>query len=125
MSHRVAEVAGKIVSQQGYVNIIDLFLGIGWLTSDKLADWKKGRVPYLEQAITANLGKISKAMKALKSWAIHSKLKASVTMYKRGSHLLRFSKTGQLAIETTYSTHYVLLKSQMKKKSADPIKEVA
>jgi hypothetical protein len=115
ISQRVASVAGEIVSQQGYVSVIDLFLKIGWLAPDKLLDWKRGRVPYLERVITANLGKISRAMKEFRSWAIHSKLKASVTIYKHGNHPLRFSKTGQSVIETAYSTHYVLIKSQTKK----------
>jgi hypothetical protein len=115
ISQRVASVAGEIVSQQGYVSVIDLFLKIGWLAPDKLLDWKRGRVPYLERVITANLSKISRAMKEFRSWAIHSKLKASVTIYKHGNHPLRFSKTGQSVIETAYSTHYVLIKSQTKK----------
>jgi hypothetical protein len=114
ISQRVASEAGKIVSQQGYVSVIDLFLKIGWLAPDKLLDWKRGRVPYLERVITANLGKISRAMKEFRSWAIHSKLKASVTIYKHGNHPLHFSKTGQSVIETAYSTHYVLIKSQTK-----------
>jgi hypothetical protein len=114
ISQRVASVAGEIVSQQGYVSVIDLFLKIGWLAPDKLLDWKRGRVPYLERVITANLGKISRAMKDFRSWAIHSKLKASVTIYKHGNHPLHFSKTGQSVIETAYSTHYVLIKSQTK-----------
>lgn len=104
MSQHVAGVAGGIVSQQGYVSVIDLFLGIGWLTPDKLLDWKKGRVPYLERVITAILSKISRVMKEFRSWALHSKLKASVTVYKHGNHPLRFSKTGQSVIETAYRT---------------------
>lgn len=114
MSYRVAGVAGEIVSQQGYVSVIDLFLKIGWLTPDKLTEWKRGRVPYLERVITANLSKISRAMKEFRSWAIHSKLKVHVTVYQHGSHPLRFSKTGRLAIETAYRTHYVLIRSQNK-----------
>lgn len=121
MSQRVAGMAEKIVSQQGYVSVVDLFLGIGWLTPDKLAEWKRGRIPYLERVITANLSKISKAMKAFQSWAIHSKLKPRVTVYQHGSHPLRFSKTGRLHIETAYRTHYVLLEPHLKKESANPL----
>lgn len=117
ISQHVAGMAGEIVSQQGYVSVIDLFLKIGWLTPDKLLDWKKGRVPYLERVITANLSKISRAIKEFRSWAIHSKLKASITVYKHGNNRLRFSKTGQSVIETAYSTHYVLIKPQIKKES--------
>ncbi len=123
MPLRVAGVAGEIVSQQGYVSVIDLFLKIGWLTPDKLLDWKRGRIPYLERVITANLSKISRAMNEFRSWAIHSKLKASVAVYKRGSHPLRFSKTGQPVIETVYRTHYVLLSSQREKNHLHSMEE--
>jgi hypothetical protein len=109
-SQRIITVAGNVVSKKGYVSVIDLFLSIGWLTPDKLADWKMGKTSYLEQIITANLSKISKAMKEFQSWAAHSKLKARNTVYKHKSSKLRFSKTGELNIETAYSTHYVLLK---------------
>jgi hypothetical protein len=94
--------------------VIDLMLGLDWLTPDKLNDWKKGKVPYLERIITTNLKKISRAMKEFKSWAVHSKLKASNTVYKHKNYRLRFSKTGQLNIETAYSTHYVLLNPDKK-----------
>jgi hypothetical protein len=112
ISQRIATVAGDVVSKKGYVSVIDLFLGICWLTSDKVVDWKSGKVPYLERVITANLNKISKTMKEFKAWAIHSKLKASFTGYKHKSQKLRFSKTGQLNIETAYSTHYVLIRPE-------------
>lgn len=114
LSQRVATVAGNVVSMKGYVSVIDLMLGLSWLAPDKLHDWKAGKVPYLERVITANLSKISSAMKAFKSWAVHSKLKPSITVYKHKSYRLRFSKTGEENIEIAYSTHYVLLKSEKK-----------
>jgi hypothetical protein len=111
---QVATVAGNVVSKKGYVSAIDLFLGIGWLTQDKLSDWKKGKIPYLEQVVTANLKKLSRAMKEFRTWANHSKLKASITVYKHKSCRLRFSKSGNSNIETAYNTHYVLLKANGK-----------
>ncbi len=94
------------------------------LTLDKLADWKRGRIPYLEGVITTNLSKISKEMQAFQSWVIHSKLKPRVTVYQHGSQPLRFSKTGRLDIEIAYRTHYVLLEPHLKKESADPLEKV-
>ncbi|MHB1948855.1 MAG: hypothetical protein ACYCQI_12185 [Gammaproteobacteria bacterium] len=113
-SHKIADLAGSIISKKGYVSTIDLFLEIGWLKQDNLNDWNRGKISYLERVISANLSKISKAMKELKSWAIHSKLKPSFTAYKHKGHQLRFSKTGQLNIETAYSTHYILIKTDQK-----------
>jgi len=112
ISQLIAIAAGDVISKKGYVSVIDLFLRIGWLTSDNVVDWKSGKIPYLKRVITANLSKISRTMKEFKSWAIHSKLKASFTNYKHKSHKLRFSKTGELNIEIAYSTHYVLVKPE-------------
>ena len=111
LSHHIATIAGEAVSTKCYVSSIDLMLGLGWLTTNQLNNWKQGKVPFLEKVITANLTKISRAMKEFRSWAIHSKLKPSITIYKHKNHRLRFSKTGNPNIETMYSTHYVLLKS--------------
>ena len=51
-------------------------------------------------------------MKEFKACAVHSKLKASFTDYKYKKQKLQFSKTGELNIETAYSTHYVLIKPE-------------
>ena len=107
----IQQVAGNAVSKKGYVSAIDLFLGIGWLTQDRLSDWKKGKIPYLECVVTANLKKISTAMKEFRTWAKHSQLKASITHYNYKNCRLRFSKSGSPTIEKAYSTHYVLIKS--------------
>jgi len=111
-SQRIATIAGEVVSMKSYVSTIDLMLKLNWLTANQLNNWMQGKVPYLELVISANLGKISTVMKDLKSWALYSKLKPSITIYKHKNYKLRFSKTGHPNIETAYSTHYVLLKSQ-------------
>ena len=112
LSKKVATVAGNTVSRQSYVSAIDLFLGIGWLNQTNLLDWKKGKIPYLEQVATANLKKISRIMKEFRLWANHAKLKKSITVYKHKNYKLRFSKSGNPNIETAYSTHFILLKSK-------------
>ncbi len=57
LSQKVATAAGSAVSKQGYVSAIDLFLEIGWLNQTNVLDWKKGKVPYLERVVKANLKK--------------------------------------------------------------------
>ena len=89
------------------MSAIDLFLGIGWLTKENVENWSSGRIPYLERVITANLNKISRTMKEFRTWATHSNLKPSLTVYKHRSHKLRFSKSGNENIEKAYSTHFV------------------
>ena len=106
----IPSIAGKIISEKGVASTMDVFIAIGWLAPEKFADWHNGRVPYLESVITASLGKISKAMKELWIWAIHSNLKQSITVYKHNGSRLRFSKTGEVNIEMAYSTHYLLIR---------------
>jgi hypothetical protein len=112
LAARVTSAAGEAVTAKGYATAIDVFLGVGWLTQDQLTAWKKGQIPYLERVVTANLSKISDAMKVFRVWAAHSNLKPSYTAYKHRSVDLRFSKSGSPTIETAYRTHYVLVKKK-------------
>ena len=93
-SQKIASTAGKAVSAKGYVSAIDLFIGLGWLSLDRLNDWKRGRVVYLEHILTANLSKLSRAMRELRAWARHSGLRPSWTAYRHKGMPLRFSKSG-------------------------------
>jgi hypothetical protein len=125
LSQKVATVAGSVVSKQGYVSAIDLFLGLGWLSQANLSAWKKRQVPYLERIITTNLKKISRTMKEFRLWANHSKLKKSIAVYKHKSQKLRFSKSGNPNIELAYSTHFVLLKDNKNKSTKTDIATVS
>jgi hypothetical protein len=113
-SQRVASIAGQEISNKGYVSPIDLFIGIGWLTKEKLTDWRMGKIAYLERVVTANLSKLTKTMKEFRAWAKHANLKPSKTVYKHKNCSLRFSKSGNPNIEEAYSTHYVLQSSNSK-----------
>lgn len=75
-----------------------------------LAQWKQGRVPYLEQVIQSNLGKISTAMTEFRRWAQASGLTPSETTYlarTRDSRQLRFSASADPSIEQAYRTNWV------------------
>ena len=106
----VAKAGGEAVSRRGYASAIDVFIGIGWLSRESFDAWRAGKVPYLERVVTANLSKISQAMKTFRTWARHSNLEPSQTIYKHKSHQLRFSKSGSPSIEESYRTHFVLKK---------------
>lgn len=114
----IARIAGEAVSMRGYATAIDVLLGLGWLSQADLQRWRRGEIPFLEQAVRANLSKISKAMKAFRQWATHSNLCPSYTAYVRhGSGPrapLRFSKSRDAAIERAYATHFVLKNGQRK-----------
>ena len=118
ISGSVSEAAGKAVSQRGYATAIDVFIGLGWLSQKDLLSWKRGEIPFLERVVTANLSRISRAMKEFRVWAVKAQLKPSTTVYKHKSHTLRFSKSGHEGIEAAYRTHFVLPKRSVLK---DPI----
>ena len=110
LERRVMAVAEAALAARGFVTAIDVFLGLGWLPASSERAWRQGRIPYLEAAVTANLSKISKAMRFFRSWARRKGLNPSETAYvarSRGRRALRFSKSGKPSIERAYRTHWV------------------
>jgi hypothetical protein len=111
LEERVIPAAEAALSRQQYVSAIDVFCGMGLLLPMHVDSWRKGRVDYLEQVIQGNLHKISSAMEILRRWARERGLKPSETGYVRrarsGTVPLQFSKSGDPAIEKSYSTHYL------------------
>ncbi len=110
LEERVRTVAEAALSERGFVTAIDIFLGLGWLAPSSEQAWRQGRTPYLERVVTANLSKISAAMRCLRIWARRRGLKPSETAYvarSRGRAQLRFSKSGKPSIERAYRTHWV------------------
>ena len=107
---RVIAAAEAALTARRVVSTLDVLEGIGWLEQSWLDAWRRGQTPYLERSISANLHKISAAMHFFRSWAIRRGLKPSETIYvarTRDRRRLRFSKSGDEAIERAYSTHWV------------------
>ena len=108
---RAIRAAGEALYRQHYVSPIDVLIGMEYLQPIHVQDWKKGKIPYLEKAIPANLHKISHAMNCFRKWADEKGLKPSETIYlakTRGpKRHLQFSKSGHPQIELAYRTHYI------------------
>jgi hypothetical protein len=108
---RVIPTAGSAaVARNGYVTAIDVLLATGWLRPEKVEDWRRGRVPYLEQVTVANLPKISTAMRIFRHWAENTGLRPGETVYvswTRDRRRLRFSKSGDPNFERAYRTHWL------------------
>jgi len=107
---RVRRVAEQALAEQQYVRPIDVLLGLGWLAPSHLDQWRQGRVPYLEQVIQGNLGKVGAAMAEFRRWARASGLTPSETAYlarTRDRRQLRFSAGADPSIEQAYRTHWV------------------
>ena len=103
---------------RGFAAPVDVLMDIGVLDKKKYDDWRHGRVPYLEAVCTVNLHKLSEIMKVVRAYAAANDLKPSFTDYRQvGSkdRKLRFSKSGNPAIEKAYATHYVVINVALSK----------
>lgn len=110
LERRVVDAAEAALAARGFVTAIDVLMGIGWLPPSSERAWRQGRIPYLERAVTANLNKISTAMRHFRRWAQSRGLKPSETAYvarTRDRRTLRFSKSDKPSIELAYRTHWI------------------
>ena len=98
-------VKGKVVAP------VDVLIGMGLLTTERLADWRFGRVGYLESVINCNLSRLSRLLRILRFHAHDLNLVPSATAYMRHGkgpkQRLRFSKTGDPGLEEAYATHFI------------------
>jgi hypothetical protein len=110
LERRVIDAARTALGDKRYVTAIDVLVGLGWLAPHDLDRWRQGRVEHLEAVTNAGLGKITTAMKILRRWAHDEGLRPSETAYvarTRDRRTLRFSVSGDPAIEAAYRTHWV------------------
>lgn len=108
---RVYHAAHSLLHKKGYISPVDLLLELGWLTEQRIKQWRFGEVSYLERVVSVNLRKLNFALKTLRKFTYEQQLKHSTTSYKswgKGPKRdLRFSKSGQPHLEKRYRTHYV------------------
>jgi hypothetical protein len=110
LAARVVRAAEAALAAQDYASSIDILVGIGWLDTGKVDQWRRGQIDYLEYAIQTNPKRISEAMELFQSWARQRGLAASPTEYVARSpqrQALRFSASGDPRIEALYRTHWV------------------
>ncbi len=110
LEKRVVRAAEAALAERSYVSAIDVLIGVGWLTPQAVAGWRQGRVEDLERVAQANLHKLSAAMAIFRRWALANGLSPSETAYvarSRDRRPLRFSRSGEPAIELAYRTHWV------------------
>ena len=80
------------------------------MTQERWSGWRRGQIDYLEEVVRTNLPRISEAMRLFRSWATARGLNASQTVYVARTpqrRTLRFSRSGNPAIEASYRTHWV------------------
>ena len=108
---RIERAVAAILQKGKVVAPVDVLIGMGLLVPNRLEDWRRGRVPYLEQVIEGNLTRLSRLLRILRLHAHDLKLVPSATVYLRhgkGSRQrLRFTKSGDAKLEEAYATHFV------------------
>lgn len=107
---RVARAAERTLAAQQSVSVVDVLVGIGWLAPTHVDAWRQGLLPDLESAVNAGPGKVATALRAFASWAEQRGLQPSEATYlarTRDRRPLRFSRSGEPALERAYRTHWV------------------
>jgi hypothetical protein len=107
---RVVAAAEKALAKQKFVTPLDVCMGIGWLPSAHLDDWKQGRVAALEKVLPAHGDRLASLIEYLERWAAAEGLKPSEAEYvsqTRDRRTLRFTESGDPQAEAAWRTHWV------------------
>ena len=111
MFPRIERVVAEQLAKGNVVAPVGVLIGMGLLRPEHLADWRGGRVAYLERMVNCNLSRLSRLLRILRFHAHDLNLKPSLTVYKRHGkgprQQLRFSKTGDPNLEAAYATHLI------------------
>ena len=85
-------------------------MALGWLQPIHFQDWRKGKIPYLEECIQVASAKRSDAEACFQEWVMEKKLKSVLVTYKARmigpQKALQFSQRGDDALEKLYQQHY-------------------
>ena len=108
---RIVKATEDLLREKGFVAPIELFIRMDLLSPASVENWRRGRIPYLENAIHCNLSKANRILRILRMHAHDLDLKPVPTVYKRWTRgprtLLDFSKTGDRAVEEAYARHFL------------------
>jgi hypothetical protein len=110
LNRRVTQAAEAALAELQYVSTTDVLVGLGWLTPSHIDRWRQGRIESLESVAQVEPSKIAAALEAFERWAQDRRLSPSETEYlarTRDRRKLRFSISGDPAIESAYRTHWV------------------
>lgn len=111
LEKKLSPITSGLLREKGYISLIDVFIGLGYLTEKDVESWRMKRIPYLEKSIKVNLGKINFINKTVRENCRKGGLRESHTEYRswgKGIKVeLRFSKSGANNIEALYSTHWL------------------
>jgi hypothetical protein len=110
LADRVAKAAEAALAARHFVSAIDILVGIGWLDPGAVERWRRRQIDCLEEVVRTNLPRIAEALQLFRSWATARGLFSGPTAYVDRTprrQTLRFSRSGDPAIEEAYRTHWV------------------
>ncbi len=108
---RIRRVVATILAKGKVVPPVEVLVRVDLLAPQKLEDWRRGRVPYLERVINCNLTRLARLLRILRFHAHDLNLVPAVTAYRRWGkgpkHQLRFTKHRNPRLERAYARHFV------------------
>lgn len=108
---RIERAVASILAKGKVVAPVDVLVAMDLLVPNRLDDWRRGRVPYLEQVIGCNLTRLSWLLRILRFHAHDLNLVPAPAVYLRHGkgpkQALRFTKTGDPKLEAAYARHFV------------------
>lgn len=110
LPERVARAAEAALAAQGHAAFVHVLLGIGWLDSNTAAAWRRGQIECLEGSMSTAPPRLAEAMRLFRAWAETKGLSASPAAYVARTPQrppLRFSRSGDPAVEEQYRTHWI------------------
>jgi len=110
LPERVARAAEEALAEQGHASFVHVLLGMRWLDPNTAAAWQRGQIECLEGAIQTAPPRLAEAMRLFRSWAETKGLSASPAAYVARTPqrpALRFSRSGDPAVEEQYRTHWI------------------
>lgn len=107
---RVVAAAEEALERQKFVTAIDVCIGLGWLHSRHVDNWRQGRVDSIEYFLPVPHSRVAEVTDYLQQWASEKGLKASVAEYTsatRDRRVLRFTKDAKPEIEQAWRTQWL------------------
>ncbi len=110
LQNRVVAAAEEALERQKYVSAIDVCIGLGWLHSRHVDNWRQGRADSIESFLPVPHSRIAEITDHLQRWAGDKGLKPSTADYTsatRDRRQLHFTKDGRPELERAWRTHWL------------------
>ncbi|MQY09372.1 DUF2293 domain-containing protein [Actinomadura macrotermitis] len=110
LGRRVAEAAEPLLKRSRSVSAVEVFVGLRWLKSAQVDEWRQGRIAHLDDALAVRPDKVASALRALRDWARERGLEPSEAAYlaaTRDRRPLRFTAAGDAEAERAFRVHWI------------------